>query len=90
MKFKRKTLQELVYDEAEDCEVIHKRFSHKSRWSIHYTMVFKFEDKLYQTSYKVGATEQQDEEPYEYEPDEIECPEVEPFEATITLYRVKL
>ena len=57
-----------------------------SRWSIHYSFVFKFEDKFYWTPYSRGATEQQDEQPFEYEDDEIECAEVWPFDVTVTKY----
>jgi hypothetical protein len=52
-------------------------------------MIFKFEDKLYKTSYSTGATEYQDEDPYEYEDDVIECPEVFPVEKTIIVYEAK-
>jgi hypothetical protein len=52
-------------------------------------MIFKVDDKFYKTNYQVGATEMQDEAPYEYEGDEIECPEMEPYEVTITKYRKK-
>lgn len=55
-----------TYDEVTD----------NSRWSIFHDMVFKDNEKYYQTSYSVGATECQDERPWEYE-DEIECVEVE-------------
>jgi len=47
-----------------------------SRWSIIYSIVFKHEGKFYQTSYSIGATESQDEGPWEYE-EEVECTEVE-------------
>jgi hypothetical protein len=47
-----------------------------SRWSIHHKIVFEHEGKFYQTHYSEGATEQQDERPWEYE-EEIDCVEVE-------------
>lgn len=47
-----------------------------SRWSIFHEIIFEHEGKFYQTSYSVGATECQDEGPWEYE-DEVECTEVE-------------
>mgnify|MGYP001559871906 CR=1 FL=1 len=60
------------------------------RWSIDHTIVFEFENKFYESNYRVGATEQQDESPYEYESDEIECPEVMPVEVThIEYHRIK-
>jgi len=48
-------------------------------WAILHSMVFKFEGKFYQSSYRVGATEMQDESPYEYDGDQegmVECFEV--------------
>ncbi|MGG1659585.1 hypothetical protein [Brevibacillus sp. NRS-1366] len=47
-----------------------------SRWSMHHKIIFEYRGKFYRTHYSVGATEQQDESPWEYE-DEIECVEVE-------------
>ncbi len=48
-----------------------------SRWSINHEIVFKDKDgKYYSTAYSVGATECQDEGPWEYE-DQVECTEVE-------------
>lgn len=55
-----------------------------SRWSIIYEMVFKYKDNYYRSSYSRGATECQDEPPYEYAPEEVECPEVIPVETTVT------
>ena len=53
-----------------------------SRWSIIYELVFEYEGKFYQTHYSVGATESQDESPWEYE-DEVECVEVEEIEVVV-------
>lgn len=47
-----------------------------SRWSIHHRIVFAYQGKFYATHYSVGATESQDESPWEYE-DQVECQEVE-------------
>jgi len=54
-----------------------------TRWSVLHTIVFEYEGKFYQTEYSIGATEQQDEGPWEYE-DEVECVEVEEKEVTVT------
>lgn len=47
-----------------------------SRWSVHHRIIFKHEGKFYETYYSEGATEMQDESPWEYD-DEVECDEVE-------------
>ena len=54
-----------------------------SRWSIHHKIVFEDKDsRKYETFYSEGATECQDESPWEYE-DEIECTEVEQREVKV-------
>ena len=69
---------ELIYDKIEDT----------SRWSIIHEMVFKdkVENKFYSVSYSEGATECQDESPFEYEPADVECDEVVPKEVVVTKY----
>ena len=47
-----------------------------TRWSIVHGIVFEDHGKFYQTTYSEGATEMQDERPWEYD-DEVECTEVE-------------
>ena len=61
-----------------------------TRWSIVSRRVFRHDNKYYETIYSQGATEQQDESPYEYEGDMIECPEVEQVQTTATIYRKKV
>ena len=46
------------------------------RWSIFHECVFEDDGKYYEAPYSVGATEQQDERPWEDE-EIIECTEVE-------------
>lgn len=89
MKFSKEELQELAWEDfdSDRFEVIYQEIIDTSRWSIRYSMIFKFEDKFFSTAYSVGATESQDERPYEYEGDLIECIEVEPYEVTVTKYR---
>lgn len=86
MEFKKQWLQDLVWEDVEDGEIIENDVVDTSRWSIHYNLVFKFNDKFYNTSYSRGATESQYEDPFEYEDDEIECVEVAPVTKTITIY----
>lgn len=46
------------------------------RWSVHHCIIFEYEGKYYRAYYSVGATEMQDESPWEYE-DVVSCEEVE-------------
>lgn len=82
MKFKKEWLLDTLGDEND----VENEISHKSRWSIFHRRVFKYDNKFYVSCYSVGATEQQDESPYEYDPDEIECEEVRPVEKMTIVY----
>ena len=53
-----------------------------TRWSIIHEIVFADKGKFYMTIYSEGATECQDERPWEFD-DEIECEEVELREVKI-------
>ena len=81
MKFKKSFLRFEEWDET-----IYDRIVGHRRWSVDHEVVFKQDGHYYHTGYSVGATEGQDERPYEYEPDEIECPEVWPHEKVVTVY----
>lgn len=91
MKFKKEDLQNIVWEDHDGTkfELIRDEIIDNTRWSIVHGMVFKFDGKFYSTSYSVGATESQDEGPFEYDPDQIECAEVEPIEVTVIEYRKK-
>ncbi len=91
MKFKKEDLKELLYcrigEENDDgFTLIEDEMTEHNRWSISHSIVFKYDGKYYSSWYTVGATEYQDERPWEYEPDEIECDEVVPKEKTIMVY----
>jgi hypothetical protein len=86
-KFKKEDLQNLVWEDiTEGFEVIRDTIEENTRWAILHSMIFKYEDKYYETSYRVGATEQQDERPYEWEDDEIDCYEKVQAEKTVVIY----
>ena len=82
MEFKKDWLLENVVDGT---PVLNEISGH-SRWSINYRAVFEFEGKYYKTTYSVGATEMQEEGPYDYAPENIECPEVIKEEYTAIRY----
>lgn len=56
--------------------IIFDRIIDTTRWSIVHEIVFEDKGKFYMTTYSEGATEYQDERPWEYE-DEVKCTEVE-------------
>lgn len=84
---------EFGFEGAAVLESVQKEIVDTSRWSIMYEQVFSVTQdgvtKFYSTGWSEGATENQDESPYEYEDDEIECTEVVPVEKTITVYVAK-
>ena len=64
------------------CEVYNEIIDH-TRWSVIHQIVFKYKDKYWRTNYSVGATESQDEMPWEFD-DYVTCTEVERREVTKT------
>lgn len=90
MKFKAEFLKRGLWEdisEDESFEIISDEISDTTRWSELHDLVFMHNGKLYETDYSCGLTEMQDESPFEYADDEIECPEVEAYEKTVTAYR---
>lgn len=83
-KFTREFMVGILYD-FED-KIVKDEITDHSRWSVHHSLIFEHEGKLWETYYSTGATESQDERPWEHE-DEVECDEVEAYEKTITEYR---
>lgn len=58
-----------------------------TRWSSHHELVFSYDNTFYTTTYSQGLTEQQDETPFEYDDNEIECFEVAPVEVVKIEYQ---
>lgn len=79
--------REIVYSDHEDWEEVTKEIEDTSRWSIFYTGVFKHKpsDKLFEVDWSVGATEMQDESPFEYA-NEVSFYQVEPKEVKVIKY----
>lgn len=65
-----------------DGDVMEDNIIENDRWTITHEIVFEDKGKFYKTRYSEGATEMQDERPWEYE-NEVECTEVELREVTI-------
>lgn len=53
------------------CVVVSDEIDDTTRWSVLHTLIFRLpdqpENEAWEVSYSVGATEQQDESPWEYE-----------------------
>lgn len=70
--------------------LVHSALIDTTRWShVHERVYWDLDsDKYWRTTYQTGATECQDESPYEYDGDEIEFDEVVPVETKKTIYTV--
>ena len=66
--------------------IIEDELTDTSRWSTHHSCVFKLNNKFYRTHYSQGATESQDESPFEYDGEWIEVDEVVQKEVTVIQY----
>jgi hypothetical protein len=58
-----------------------------SRWSIIHKLIFAYDNKFWKVTYSVGATEVQDETPFQYDPPNIYCVEVIPVEVSTIIYQ---
>jgi hypothetical protein len=78
--------QDIVYRDHPRAKIVRNEIVDNTRWSVCYDLIFELDGKLYQGCYSRGATEQQDEHPFEYD-DNPEFVQVEAYERTITDYR---
>lgn len=78
MYFDKALLQDLIWENA-----VETKLTGHSRWSVEYECIFEYGGKHYLTTYSSGATESQDERPYEYQSSPILCPEVVQKEVTV-------
>lgn len=77
--------REIIWGDNPDFEILEERQTGSSRWSIHYRTILKRKDgKFFEVKYSKGATECQEERPFEYT--KAEFTEVFPVEKVITVY----
>ena len=72
---------DIVWGET-DLKILRTKITDTSRWSIHKKTIFEKDGKLYELEYSQGATEMQDEQPFAYDGDYIDCEEVEAVQVT--------
>jgi hypothetical protein len=75
----------IVYDDSDEGELVEVEIFDTSRWSLTYKAIIKYQDKFYKTFYRVGATEQQEEKPWEFD-DVAELVEVHQVPKTVTVW----
>lgn len=83
--FHRQDMQDVAQDESDIMIKIKDTIVDNSRWSIQHEMIFKDNatGKHYISFFNRGATEYQDERPYEYDDKMIKCVEVEEKEVLV-------
>lgn len=89
--FPKKVLQLLLGEDIEEFEdkpldIISDKVYDNSRWSVHSRLVFSHGDRCYQVDYSRGATEYQDERPFEYASENVICIEVKKTPVTVMKY----
>lgn len=97
MNFSKDIMQELAYLEVSESlatdgkeyKLVQKEHVGSGRWSQQYSIVFEHDGKFYESYFTKGSTEYQDESPYEYDGEEIDCSEVFPVEVMTIEYRSK-
>jgi len=83
MRTTREFSREFLREELDlPYSALEERIIEVTRWSIQYEIVFEYEGKFYMTYYSEGATEMQDESPWEYD-ETVECTEVELKDVTV-------
>ena len=85
MKYKKEELQRMAWDDSSLLTKVEDNIVDNSRWSIIHDVVFRDNKtgKHYGSGYSVGATESQDESPYKYDAEEIDCQELVQKEVTM-------
>lgn len=88
MLFKKTVLQDILGENSAIGETVSDTIDEIDRWTVHHTLVFKttIDGRFFVTGYRVGATEYQDERPFEFDPDDIECIEVVPTLTSVVKY----
>lgn len=91
--YPKEVLQELTYedyymDDELNLVVVKNVITDTSRWSVHYSLIFHDmnEDKFYSVTYSRGATESQDEYPFEWEPEKVEVHEVHKISQIVSTF----
>lgn len=86
LKVTKEQANELIWGDLEGFSLVEDTITDTSRWSVYHRLVIKRESdsKLFADNYGIGATEYQDERPWQ--DDEPAFEEVFPVEKTIIIY----
>lgn len=89
LELTKEEAQDIIWGDHENFEVVEDEIVGDRRWSIDHRIVIQrvSDKKFFADTYSVGATEMQDEGPWEYS--EPNFMEVFPVEKVITVYEKK-
>jgi hypothetical protein len=82
MTIPKDTMLEILYSD----NLIEDKVVGTGRWSTHHAIVFAHDGRFYSAKYSVGATEYQEESPWEYQ-DMVECTEVRQVEEIVKVWK---
>jgi hypothetical protein len=87
LKLKPSEGQDIIWGDDPNFKEIENKIIDRSRWCIHYRIIVqrKSDQKFFESYYRQGATESQDERPYECD-DFAKFTEVKPVEKTVIVY----
>lgn len=87
--FPKAQLLEMLYEGGSgDIDAIEETVTGTGRWSVNYRVIFRCrtDGTHWEAYFSKGATEQQDERPWQHDGDNIACNQVVPEKHVITVY----
>ena len=84
--FARQEMIDMLDGDKEFGTIIEDNIIDHRRWSVDHEIIFERGGRFYAAVYSVGATESQDESPWQYDEDMIECTEVHKTTKTIEVW----
>jgi hypothetical protein len=81
----KSTMLGILYGESDDGKVVKDSICSHSRWSVIHNIIFEYKSHYYTAIYSVGATEYQDETPWEHD-DTVDCTEVHQVEKVVKVW----
>jgi len=85
VKIPSQEARDLVYGDSEDGRVLEDKITGVSRWSEQHEVIVEYKGETYRTKYRKGATELQEEGPWDYE-DEATLTKVERVERMMPVW----
>jgi hypothetical protein len=86
--FPKQYLMDVLNGDVEGCSIEYDEIVDHGRWTLHHEMIFKDVDGLfYETNYDIGATEYQDERPFENADDLVKCVQVHQVPETTMVWK---